>query len=129
MPMEYYNDSEPWYSEAQRTWETPQDWTIIGADTLTLYFRGKVDNGRDPLYVVIEDNAGHAGLVIHPDPNAVLATQWQKWHIPLSDLRGAGVDVATVNKMAIGVGDRNNPKPGGTGKIYIDDIRLTKRMP
>ena len=34
-----------------------------------------------------------------------------------------------VTKMVMGVGDRNNPKPGGTGKIYIDDIRLTKRMP
>ena len=32
-------------------------------------------------------------------------------------------------KMAIGVGDRQNPQPGGTGKIYIDDICLTKRMP
>lgn len=27
------------------------------------------------------------------------------------------------------VGDRKNPKPGGTGRIYIDDIRLTQRMP
>ena len=27
------------------------------------------------------------------------------------------------------VGDRKNPQPGGTGRIHIDDIRLTKRMP
>jgi hypothetical protein len=68
-------------------------------------------------------------MVTHPEPNAVLATEWQKWHIPLADLRPAGMDVAAVKTMVIGVGDRNNPKPGGTGKIYIDDIRLTKRMP
>ena len=37
--------------------------------------------------------------------------------------------IAAVKKMVIGVGDRKNPKPGGTGRIYIDDIRLTKRMP
>jgi regulation of enolase protein 1 (concanavalin A-like superfamily) len=28
------------YSEAQRTWETPQDWTRKGADSLTLWFQG-----------------------------------------------------------------------------------------
>jgi hypothetical protein len=37
--------------------------------------------------------------------------------------------MAAATKMAIGVGDRYSPQPGGTGKIYIDDIRLTKRMP
>jgi hypothetical protein len=131
MPMEYYNDYEPWYSEAERTWETPQDWTIEGVDSLTLYFRGKAGNSRDQLYVAIEDGTGRIAVVPHPDPNAVLATQWQKWQIPLADLRTAGVDVdaTTVRKMMIGVGDRNSPKPGGTGKIYIDDILLTKRMP
>jgi hypothetical protein len=67
--------------------------------------------------------------VVHPDAEAVLATEWQKWHISLGEARAAGVDVAAVKKMVIGVGDRQNPKPGGTGRIYIDDIRLTKRMP
>jgi hypothetical protein len=129
MPMEYWNDTDPWYSQAERTWETPQDWTIDGAHTLTLYFRGEAGNGRDPLYVAIEDSAGRIAVVAHPDTNAVLATQWQKWHILLAGLRAAGVDPAAVKQMAIGVGDRSNPKPGGTGKIYIDDIRLTKRMP
>jgi hypothetical protein len=28
------------YSEAQRTWETPQDWTQNGVNTLSLWFRG-----------------------------------------------------------------------------------------
>jgi hypothetical protein len=129
MPMEYYNDTEPWYSEAERTWETPQDWTLDGTDTLRLYFRGQADNSQERLYVAIEDGAGHIAVATHPDPNAVLATQWQKWQIPLADLRTAGVDVAAVKKMVIGVGDRNSPYPGGTGKIYIDDIRLTKGMP
>jgi hypothetical protein len=31
--------------------------------------------------------------------------------------------------MVIGVGDRKNPQPGGTGRIYLDDIRLTKQLP
>ena|GEM_PF-1015450 len=129
MPMEYHNTGEPWYSQAERTWETPQDWTLDDAEALTLYFRGQVGNGPDPLYVAIEDSAGLVVIVTHPDPNAAMATRWQKWDIPLPDVRAAGVDVAAVNKMVIGVGDPNSPGPGGTGKIYIDDIRLTKRMP
>jgi len=129
MPMDYDNSKNPWYSEAERRWPTAQDWTIAGADTLTLYFRGKAGNGREPLYVAIEDSAGRMAVVVHPDAEAVRATQWQKWHIVLGDVRTAGVDVAAVQKMVIGVGDRKNPKPGGGGRIYIDDIRPTKRMP
>jgi len=128
MPMDYNNAKEPWYSEAQRNWATPQDWTFNAADTLTLYFRGEPGNGRDRLYVGIEDSAGGIAVVVHPDADAVLATEWQKWHIALADVRAAGVDVAAVKKMVIGVGDRNNPQPGGIGRIYIDDIRLTWRF-
>ena len=65
----------------------------------------------------------------HSDAEAVLVTEWQKWHIALADLHAADIDVASVKKMVIGVGDRDNPQPGGTGVIYIDDIWVTKRMP
>jgi hypothetical protein len=128
MPMAYNNVSEPYYSEAERTWETPQDWTIDGADTLTLYLRGEADNAPEPLYVAVEDGGGRIAVVTHPDADAVLATEWRRWDISLADLQAAGVDVASVRKMYIGVGDRDNPQPGGTGRIYIDDIRLTRRM-
>ena len=40
MPFEYNNVSTPFYSEAERTFDTPQDWTTNGADTLSLYCRG-----------------------------------------------------------------------------------------
>jgi len=129
MPMDYNNVKKPWYSDAERTWQTPQDWAIEGADTLTLYFRGEADNGPDPLHVGIEDSSGRMAVTVHPDADAALATEWHKWHIALGEAQAAGVDVAAVKKMVIGVGDRQNPKPGGTGRIYIDDIRLTKRMP
>jgi hypothetical protein len=140
LAMDYNNVDEPFYSETERTFttpsywtpdvvETPQEWTISDADTLTLYFRGEADNDVEPLYVVIEDSAGHVATVTHPDADAVLATEWQKWHIPLADLQAAGVDVASVAKMIIGVGNRDNPEPGGEGLIYIDDILITNRMP
>ncbi len=40
MPLDYNNTKSPFYSEAERTFDAPQDWTVNGADTLTLYFRG-----------------------------------------------------------------------------------------
>jgi hypothetical protein len=40
MPFEYNNVKPPYYSEAERTFDTVQDWTVHGADTLVLYFRG-----------------------------------------------------------------------------------------
>jgi regulation of enolase protein 1 (concanavalin A-like superfamily) len=40
MPLDYNNTKAPFYSEAERTFDTAQDWTVNGADTLILYFRG-----------------------------------------------------------------------------------------
>ncbi|MCU0917935.1 MAG: hypothetical protein MUC88_25740 [Planctomycetes bacterium] len=41
MPMEYNNIKTPYYSEAARTFDTPQDWTGSGADTFSLFYRGR----------------------------------------------------------------------------------------
>jgi len=72
--------------------------------------------------VAVEDSAGHVKLLTYPDPAAVQASDWQKWMIPLSDL--AGVNLASVKKLMIGVGDRNKPTAGGKGVIYLDDIGI-----
>ncbi len=40
MPVEYNNVNQPYYSEIERAWQTPQDWTLNGADTLQVGFRG-----------------------------------------------------------------------------------------
>ena len=40
MPFEYNNVASPFYSEADRTFDTPQDWTTNGADSLALWYRG-----------------------------------------------------------------------------------------
>ncbi|HPC95479.1 MAG TPA: discoidin domain-containing protein [Sedimentisphaerales bacterium] len=41
MPLQYDNARAPWFSEAQRTWDIPQDWTVHGANTLVLYVQGR----------------------------------------------------------------------------------------
>lgn len=126
MPLYYNNTDEPYFSQTDRTWPTPHDWTLNGMDTFELYFRGTSDNSPEQLYLSIEDDAEQIAVMIHPDPDAVLATEWQQWNIPLADLIAAGVDVTAIRKLHIGVGDLDNPPPGNIGIIYMDDIRVTK---
>ncbi len=125
MPMDYNNVVAPYYySEAERSWDTAQDWTINGVDTLTLYIRGRTSNTPDQLYVVLEDSTGRAATVVYPDAGIFTRTNWTEWQIPLSQF--TGVNAAKVKKMTIGVGDRANAVPAGAGRLFIDDIRVTR---
>jgi len=40
MPLFFDNSISPFYAEAVRTWETPQDWTAEGVAALTIWFQG-----------------------------------------------------------------------------------------
>ncbi|MGE5293634.1 MAG: LamG-like jellyroll fold domain-containing protein [Solirubrobacterales bacterium] len=40
MPLIYDNTASPYYSETERSFDSPQDWTAHGADTLSVHFRG-----------------------------------------------------------------------------------------
>ena len=124
MPLDYNNVNAPYYSEATRTWDTPQNWTVNGVDTLTLYFRGASGNGAEKLYVALQDSAGKTAVVVNPNADAATAKQWTEWKVPLSSF--AGVNAAKIKKMVIGLGDQASPKQGGAGIIYVDDIRVTK---
>jgi len=86
-------------------------------------------NSPDSLYVAVQDSANRTAVVTHTDENAVLQSTWQRWTIDLALLKSAGVNLKAVKKMFIGVGDRKNPQPDGSGVIYLDDIRLTKGIP
>jgi hypothetical protein len=82
-------------------------------------------NGKANVYVTVEDSAGKSATV--SDAALVNATDWTQWKIPLSSL--TGVNLAKVKKLYLGVGDRTSPKADGTGKIYIDDIRVGVEAP
>lgn len=55
MPFEYNNVKTPFYSEAEKTFATPLDWTVSGATTLSLWYRGYpqgfLDKGGNALAV------------------------------------------------------------------------------
>ncbi len=120
MPLEYNNADAPFYSEASRTWGVGQDWTANGADFFRLYFRGSEGNEAETLYVAIQDRSGQVAVVTHADPQAVTVADWQEWAIPLTEF--GGVDMANVETVYLGFGDRDNPTAGGTGTVFIDDI-------
>jgi hypothetical protein len=124
MPLDYNNVNSPFYSEAEREFAPTQDWTARGADTLVLHIRGALGNQAAPFYVALEDAARHSATVAHPDPALATTTRWTAWKIPLSQF--TGVNVAKVKKLYLGVGDRKTPAAGGAGRIYIDDVCVTK---
>jgi len=58
------------------------------------------------------------------DMNDIKIKDWQEWNIDLQDFSVQGVNLADVNNIYIGFGDRDNPQEGGSGEVYFDDIRL-----
>jgi len=124
MPMRYDNTKAPFYSEAYQEFTPVRNWTVSEVTELRLDFRGNAANGAGALYVVVMDSSNKSAVVTHPDPAAVTTTAWTQWKIPLSSL--TGVNLAKVKRLYIGVGDKASPKAGGAGKIYVDDIRVTK---
>jgi hypothetical protein len=124
MPLDYNNVSAPFYSEAYREFAPTQDWTAGSVTTLILWARGKFGNASAQLYVAVEDASKKVGVVAYPEATLASTTAWTQWKIPLSSF--AGVNLAKVKKLYIGLGDRNAPAAGGSGRMFIDDIMVTK---
>ena len=87
---------------------------------------GLSSNQAVTMYVAVANNTGAPAVLYHEDANATLLGDWTEWNIDLKDLADKGLDLADVNSIAIGFGDRDNPVAGGAGKMYFDDIRLYK---
>ena len=120
MPLAYDNNFK--FSEATLTLTgAARDWTREGVANLSLWFRGDAANAAERMYVALNGTAA----VYHNDPNAARTTAWTEWVIPLQTFAGLGVNLTNVTSITIGFGTRGNTTlPGGTGQMYIDDIRL-----
>ncbi|MEJ2700827.1 MAG: PA14 domain-containing protein [Sedimentisphaerales bacterium] len=121
MPILYENVNGVTNSEVELTLTYPRDWTEHGVSTLTLWFRGDAANAAEPMYVALDGNA----IVAQENPAAAQAISWTQWNIDLETFADLGEDLANVNSIAIGLGTKaDGAGPGGSGTIYIDDIRL-----
>jgi len=120
MPFTY--DNAVGKSEATLTLTSNRDWTVNGINTLTVWFRGDTANAAETLYVALNGTA----VVNHDNPDATLIDYWARWDI---DLQSFGINLANVNSITLGLGNRNNPVAGGAGMMYFDDIRLYAIQP
>jgi len=127
MPVFYDNNQQGKlrYSEVEKTLSYPRDWTVEGVGVLSLWFYGVASNAAESLYVALNGNA----VVTHDNPNSAQIEAWTEWPINLQAFADQGVNLANVNTIAIGLGNKKNPIAGGSGTMYFDDIRLYRPAP
>ncbi len=89
MPLAYDNTSSPFYSEAERTFDSPQNWTGNGADTLVLYIRGNA-----PDFV----EAADGGIVMSAIGSDIWGTADQ-FRYAYKNLNGDGSMVVRVDSL------------------------------
>jgi len=134
MPFSYDNsgaNEKAYYSEVQAAVDDLQishDWARGGAKALALFFHGSKDNDAGPneqMYLALRDGGNRTAVVPYDGPSSdIQQEQWQRWAISLEQFTNDGLDVTDVQQVYLGFGDRDNPQPGGSGKVYFDDIRL-----
>jgi len=123
--MPLYYDNNFMYSEAIMTLVSVRDWTEEGVGVLSLWFRGNLNNAAERMYVALNGSA----VVYHDNPDAALIEEWTEWTIDLQEFTAQGVNLANVNTISIGFGDKNNLQAGGSGMVFFDDIRLYRPAP
>ena len=88
---------------------------------------GIASNAAEPLYVAVSNSTGAAAVVVHDNPAAATISTWAEWVIPLQAFADQGINLADVDKIAIGLGTgAGTAASGGSGMMYFDDIRLNK---
>ena len=75
-------------------------------------------------FLVVDDFEVYTDTVNHEDAAAVTSNTWLEWKILLS--RFSKVSPAKIKRMSIGVGTPGSVTPGGSGTIFVDDIRVVK---
>lgn len=116
--MPYYYNALFKLAKAELTLSPPQDWAENGAEVLSLWFHGDRLNGVTPMSVILNGSSP----VYHDNPDVTRIGTWTEWIIDLQAF--TGVDLASVNSIAICLGDPSNTQAGGTGKMFFDSIRL-----
>jgi len=112
MPLSYNNTAGATYSEAERTFSVPQNWTEHGVKTLSLWFAGAANNVAGQMYVKVNNSK----VTYDGDAADIARPLWKQWNI---DLASFGVNLQSVTKLSIGIDGS-----GASGTLFFDDIRL-----
>jgi len=129
MPLLYTNEAGVRNSEASLALTVLRDWTTQAVGELSLWFMGSSGNAAEPLYVAISNAAGAPAIVANSDANAAKRSVWTEWVVPLQTFADQGINLTNVAMIAIGLGDKGGAAPGGSGTMFIDDIRLYRATP
>jgi len=126
MRFQFQNQYEPYFSEATRTFNSPQDWTVQGVETLSLLFIGEHENMEHLMYLKLEDAAGHSSKAEHPYTHACQSEFWRQWNLALGQFSDGGVDLSSVKKITVGFGDgtSSGQEDKDRDTVYIDQIIL-----
>ena len=106
MPLFYDNTGNVNNSEVTRTFDTAQDWTRAGINTLTLYVYGQADNVGGQLYVKVN------GIEKAVDVD-LTSESWQEVKIELGSL---GTNLQRVTSLAVSI------RGAGSGMVFVDDV-------
>ncbi|HCO94979.1 MAG TPA: hypothetical protein DIU00_13675 [Phycisphaerales bacterium] len=81
---------------------------------------GLESNSAEPMYLVLEDASGAIAAALNPDPAATqqAGTEW------IIDLDEFGIDRTAVSSATLVIGNLDNPVPGGSGMLTINNVRL-----
>ena len=131
MRFEFQNQYDPYFTEAIRTFNSPQDWTAQGVEALSLSFIGEHENMEHLMYFKLEDAAGNSFKAEHPYTHACQSDSWRQWTVALEQFSDGGVDLSSVKKCAIGFGNgiaSSGQEGDDRDTVYIDQIRLCPAM-
>jgi hypothetical protein len=128
MPFGYDNSVSPYYSETERTFDTPQDWTVNGVDTLSLAVRGNPqmttvavtetggkmsltgsgtdiwNNSDDFTYAYKSLSGGDATIVAKVTSNGTGTNTWAKGGVMIRD----SIDGGSMHAMMVISGGGGN---------------------
>jgi hypothetical protein len=91
---------------------------------------GIASNAAESLYVAVSNASGSPAVVANDDPAAATIDVWTEWRIPLQTFADQGINLTNVDQIAIGLGTKSGmAAPGGSGTMFIDDIRLYRSEP
>ena len=116
MRFEFQNQFDPYVTETSRTFNSSQDWTAQSVEELSLSFNGEHENMEHLMYLTLEDASGQSFKIEHPYTHACQSDSWRQWTIALGQFSDEGVDLTSVKKITIGLGD-------GTASAQVDEDR------
>jgi hypothetical protein len=121
------NSVSPYYSEMERSVPVT-DFTASEVKSLDIWYRGAISNAEEPMYVSFSDGANVA-TIVNSDSKAAQAGSWTVWRLPITECTDANpsLNLANIQKIYLGFGDKANPAQGGQGVIYIDAVQLFEK--